>query len=228
MKQTELYTRLGHLPDDVFVVATESLQHVVTALREAEGEPPSLSLLCDVLVAGLHGSAGDFLSDVAPHAVVGLKPEVLSTTKQKVKPGDVVVIPGKDGTWTMALFLYSNRFGSAVGLFEGRHRTMRLPENPKPRFAIYTGSRHLLSGRWRVASHQPELIKLFPAELEIYHEKAKHARNPGVGEFGAAESAAGTIRQLKPGEGESFGFLGQDYSSSYMEEWLEALLDREP
>lgn len=222
-----LYTRLGELPDDVFVIATESIHAIAESLKEATGEAPSIALLCDVLLAGIQGCAGDVLSDVPPHAVVELKPKVVGKAKKKVQPGDVVAIPDGKGGWTLGQFLHSNRFGVALGLFDGHHQVPRLPKVPKVRVAIYTDDRALLSGRWKVVDHRPDLLKHFPAELEIYFPKEQYTREAMVGEFGAAENVAGKVRQLKPGEGKSFGFVGPKYHSSYMCEELERLLNNE-
>lgn len=87
---------------------------------------------------------------------------------------------------------------------------------------VYSDDRLIVNGEWLVVGNDGRLRELFPAEPEIYH---RPGLAPEVGEFGAAESPDGTLRQIDQEEAEAVGLHDRSYNQAYDCGYLQSLLD---
>ncbi|MBB4966413.1 hypothetical protein [Saccharothrix violaceirubra] len=190
-------SRVPELADDVFADAR-------SALADLPADPDAVAeVLTLVLAAGRVP-----LADLDPARLRRLTP--VTKRAARPKPGDLLAIPVSDG-YRVAVVITRNRFGTALGLFDGvtsdgraHARVLAAPR----RFPVYTEESLVKSGRWRVVGHDEGLLALFPDSPEVYHEPG----SPVTGEFGAAESADGRLRLVDRDEavaaGLSAGGLG--------------------
>lgn len=211
------------LPDGFFVDALEALRSISLSFSEHTGRLPRLHEWSQAMLFTARSCGTDLFSDLPNTALIDIKAKALQQKKFTAQPGDVIAIPTQDHQWLFALYLTSNRFGTALGLFFEKCKDPRPPQQLKANVAIYTGGRLIKNGRWRIVGFKPELMSLFPDNLDILHQKNQLSRST-IGEFGSAESPDGKIRQLKKGEDAGFGFVGNQYTQSYLEEYLETLL----
>lgn len=212
------------LPDGFFVDALEALRTFSLSFSESTGRLPRLQEWCQTMLFTARCSGTDLFSDIPNTALADLKAKALQQKRFTAKPGDLIAIPTQDSHWRFALYLTSNRFGTVLGLFSEKANDPRPPQQLTPNVAIYSGERLIKNGRWRIIGFRSELLGLFPENLEILHQKNHAMPRSKIGEFGAAESPDGTMRQLEQGEDASFGFVGKNYIQSYLEEHLESLL----
>lgn len=213
------------LPDGFFVDAIEALRMISQSFCEHTGKLPQLQEWCQTLLFTARCSGTDLFHELPNTALVDIKAKALLQKRFTAKSGDVIAMPTKDQKWLFALYLTSNRFGTALGLFFEKSQNLKASEQLTPNTAIYTGDRFIKNGRWKIVGSKPEWLSLFPGNLEILHFN----EHPGmtrskIGEFGSAESPDGKMRQLKNGESDGFGFLGEKYRQGYLEEYLESLL----
>jgi hypothetical protein len=91
---------------------------------------------------------------------------------------------------------------------------------------VYTGSEFVSSGRWQHVDDWPDLLVAFSADPEIYHSKSDNMSNPAIGPHGAAETAAGRLRNLSEVEWRTSPLAYPDYRQIMLEEGLEEHLRR--
>jgi hypothetical protein len=222
-------SRVGELNDSIFSDATDHLIALIEDLDAATGAPVSpqlfASAILQVLRTGQITLADVSGGDVRKLAVNG------PTRNPKPKVGDVVAIPAQRGGYHLAVVVARNRFGTALGLFYGTSPLPRLGpaarRAPRPH-PVHTNDRLIVTGVWRVVDHDETLLSLFPAEPEIYHKPGQWS-DIGIdtGEFGAAETADGTIRLIGPDEAREVGLLDGTYRQVETADFLQRRLDEE-
>jgi hypothetical protein len=119
-------------------------------------------------------------------------------------------------------------FGIALGLFEGISAVPRLSEKlgrAVRRLPIYTDEHLIADGTWRVVGHDEQLLPLFPSQPEIYHGPDNIFNSPRIGEFGAAETADETLRQITREKAIEVGLLDNTYRQTYVSDHLQELLN---
>ncbi len=207
-------SRVSDLDDAVFAEASE----YVAALGSSD--------LAARLLAELRGGR-IILSDVSPEEIGGLTVETPGKRVTKVRQGDVVAIPASAGGYRPAVVLVRNRFGTAVGLFDGvspNGQVGRLRDAPS-RF-VYTDESLIKNGTWPVVDHDESLSALFPADPPIYHQPGAW---PGVdtGEFGASETAEGTMTPITEAEAHEIGLTDGTYRQTTHAAFLQKQLDEQ-
>ena len=217
---------LGELSDSVFVVVSDLIQDLSRLVATEMGQAPSLVELGVLLLEGLRRCL-DALADLHPGDLLSIKPK----SKKKIVPavGDLVAIPTVEEKFFIASVLTKNRFGTAYGFFKGARgaRPFSLANHPEPRlFPIYSGERAVAQGRWKLIGHDKALLRLFPAEPEIYHQKSSvlNANDSKIGPYGAAENGKGELRSISEEEANKVGLLRGEYRQTYTEEFLETRL----
>jgi hypothetical protein len=210
--RSESPSRVPDLDDDVFAEAGEYAH----GLGGAE--------LADFLLAELRGGR-IILADVEPDEIGGLTVETPRKRVAKPKPGDVVAIPAAAGGYRPAVVLARNRFGTALGLFTGispNGQVGRLRSAPGQ--PVYTDESLIKDGTWPVVDHDESLLELFPADPPIYHRPNAW---PGIdtGEFGAAETADGTMTPISEDEAGELGLTDGTYRQTRHAAFLQTQLD---
>lgn len=226
--QSELPSRVPELNDHVFEEAAQRHLALVERVREADGAPVTpqrfVSAILEVLRTGRVS-----LADVSGDEIRKLTAEVPKKRVAKPGPGDVVAIPAASGGYRLAVVLTQNRFGTALGLFDGisarGRRDAAVLESPRPH-PVYTEDSLVKKGEWKIVGHDEELRKLFPADPPIYHRPAAW---PGIdtGEFGAAETADGTLRLIGSEEARAVGLSDGSYRVAYPAVFLQRQLDQD-
>jgi hypothetical protein len=197
-------SRAGELNDAVFGDATDLLSDLAASIRDSTGRAVSAADLASSLSAVL-GIADVSFGDLHSADVRGL---TVPAAKRGRKPavGDLLAIPASSGGYHMAVVVQRNQFGTAVGVFAG---TSPLPAVTADRRAmprpIHTDDQSVLAGDWKIVGHDEELLALFPTEPEIYHRPPSMVPGVDLGEFGAAETAAGALRLIDEGEAREVG-----------------------
>ncbi|MBR7838506.1 hypothetical protein KDL01_34890 [Actinospica durhamensis] len=217
-------SRVAELGDAVFTDTTDLLADAVAGLA-ADQAPVTPERFSAVLLEALRSGRVP-LADVEGAAVARL---AIEPPKKSVKltPGDILAIPAAAGGHHVAVVLIRNRFGTALGLFRGTSRLPRTAaalEAPLPH-PVYTDEQPVKTGVWRLIGHDESLLARFPADPEIYH---KPRRRPGVddtGEFGAAETADGTLRFIDADEAQAVGLAEGTYRQTLLSPLLEKYLD---
>jgi len=210
--RSESPSRVPDLDDDVFAEAGE-YAHGLGGAK-----------LADFLLAELRGGR-IILADVEPDEIGGLTVETPRKRVAKPKPGDVVAIPAAAGGYRPAVVLARNRFGTALGLFTGispNGQVGRLRSAPgRP---VYTDESLIKDGTWPVVDHDESLLELFPADPPIYHRPNAW---PGIdtGEFGAAETADGTMTPISEDEAGELGLTDGTYRQTRHAAFLQKQLD---
>lgn len=222
--RSELPSRVADLDDGPFEDAREHLNTLAEQARAGDGAPVDAKRLAALVLAELRGGRV-ILADVEPDDLRGLTVETPKKKVAKLKPGDVVAIPAEAGGYHTAVALGRNRFGTAVGLFAGispNGQVGRLRDTPKRH--IYTEESLVKNGTWLVVDHDDSLRELFPADPPIFHKPNK---TPGVytGEFGASETADGTITPISQDEAREIGVTDGSYRSSSTAAYLQKQLD---
>jgi hypothetical protein len=223
-------SRVPEFNDGIFAEATETLVELCRQIEEETGDKPTLEELCELLAWGLRSCSADILKDVNPRNIVDLKAKVKKTVCLRLRPGDLVAIPSRKGRCYLAVVITGNRFGWAYGILKGEH-TLKPPPSDwigEPfQIPIYSGDRYAADGRWPVLGNYPHLLRLFPTEPEIYHEKRNHPDNPAIGEFGAAENARNELRKITREEAEKIGLLSGTYRQCLLEDELKIHLSKQ-
>lgn len=214
-------SRVGELNDHVF----EEARELAAAVAENLPEPMTPQQYADAVLEALH--TGEIqLADVAGDQVRKLAADTSGTLKIKLTPGDVLAIPVRDGH-RLAVVITRNRFGTALGLFDGIAPQGRpggeVLRSPR-KYPVYTEESLVKDGTWRVVGHDESLLRLFPAEPEIFHEPGAW---PGIdtGEFGAAETATGPLRLISADEAREVGLSDRTYRQTYTAAHLQKVLD---
>lgn len=215
----------GELSDAIFTDASDLLARI--APRDDEGDPKSAALTLDAALTKLLQDSDIEFKDVRGGQVAGV---TLAPTKRpaRPKPGTVLAIPAAGGGYRLASVITRNRFGTALGIVDGVvaipsvGAAKGMPVLPRP---FYTDDRAVADGTWRVVGHDDALRMRFPQDPEIYHESPSPFPGVNVGEFGAAETADGSMRLIDADEAREVG-LGVDYRQGLMSETLQAMLDK--
>lgn len=218
---------ISSLNDSCFVHAGESLRALCQMIEAESGVKPSLNDLCEILAVSLRSCSGDLLSDVDVQAVEKLTPKVAPHKKVSLKPGDVLVVPREKGGYYFVIYITSNRFGEAFGIFEGHRQVPYVSsrwELVPARFPVYTGKSLVVSGRWRRIDHREDLLELFPKSPEIYHSKSDHPSDDQIGPYGSGETATEELRQLTEAEAKQIGLIQGTYRQVMLEEQFEKYL----
>jgi hypothetical protein len=217
---------VSDLNDATFVAASDWLAVLAESVSRATGTEVTEQSLADAVLAAIR-SADISFSDVESDEVSALAATPSNRKTRRPKRGDVLAIPGEHGSYYFAVVLERNRFGTALGIFLGSHALARLPADsalrPLP-WAVHTDDRQVLDGNWPIIEHREDLTAQFPAEAEIYHGTHLNIFGDDVGEFGAAETAAGRLRLIGKEEADAVGLTDRTYRQSEMSEYLPAFL----
>jgi hypothetical protein len=225
MSKTEGLT--STLNDSCFVHARESLRTLCQMIEEESDVKPSLKDLCEILAVSLQSCSSDLLSDVDVRAVEKLTPKVAPHKRVSLRPGDILAVPREKDGYYFIIYIASNRFGEAFGIFSGHRQIPRLPAKWEPvpaKFPVYTGKSLVVSGRWRRIDHREDLLDLFPKAPEIYHSKSDNPSNGRIGPYGSAEAATGELRELTEAEANQIGLTRGTYRQVMLEEQFEKYL----
>ncbi|MGW7439595.1 hypothetical protein [Streptomyces sp. NPDC054849] len=209
-------SRVPELGDSLF----SDVASILSGLIKGSERHITPTELANILLIFINDQA-DHLMDVTSGDVTSLS-VVPAESAAEVTVGDVLGIPAADGGWYATIAVARNRFGLALGLFQGRFesRPSMHPEDFTPyRFPIYTDDAMVSNGSWYVVGHDDALLSHFPPEPEIYHSPGFW---PGIdfGEFGAAEDPSGGIRLIGGEEARAVGLTDGTYQHSYMSEFL--------
>jgi hypothetical protein len=218
-------SRTAELNDGVFIDATAQLVVLIERVAAVTGSPVTPSVLASAILQVIQTGKIPF-ADVSGEEVRKL---VVDAQKRysKPKPGDVLAIPARNGRCHLAVVLERNRFGTALGLFRGGLTSPELSAAPRGApgpHPVHTDDQPVMDGTWRVAYHDESLLALF-GRPEIYHKPNQWPGIVDTGEFGAAETADGTMRMIGPAEAREVGLADGSYRSIYLAEQLQRLLD---
>lgn len=218
-------SRVAELNDATFVDASSFLAFIGERVSAAQGHaaPPD-DLAVTILGVIQH-------EDVVFDDVRGTDISSLVATAQKpaAKPklGDVVAIPVGNSGYRMAVVIARNRFGTAIGLLGPAtahpHLSKASLETAVRKF-VYTDDQLFAKRVWLIVGNDDKLLSLFPSDPEIYHGPDPIFPNAQLGEFGAAETAAGVMRQIAKSEAEDVGLLDNSYRQLFVSTYLHQLL----
>ena len=144
-----------------------------------------------------------------------------------LKPGDILAIPRENGGYYFVIFITSNRFGEAFGIFDGHGQAPYLCTTWEPvpiKDPVYTGKALVVSGRWRQIGHRQDMLDLFPRSPEIYHSKSDNPSNNNIGSYGSAEVSTGELRALTEAEANRIGLIAGTYRQIMIEEQFQKYL----
>jgi hypothetical protein len=207
-------SRVGDLDDSVFNDAAERLN----ALAEDDEQ------LAAAVLEELRGGR-IILADVEPADLRGLTVETPKKRVAKPKLGDVVAIPAARGGYHPAVVLGRNRFGTALGLFAGTTPNGRVGRlRDAPRRHVYTEESLIKNGTWQLIDHDDSLRELFPPDPPIYH-RPNAWPDVDTGEFGAAETADGTMTPIDADEAREIGLTNGTYRQTMHAAFLQKQLD---
>jgi hypothetical protein len=149
-------------------------------------------------------------------------------SRNALTPGTVFGIPRKNGGYYCVIYIASNQFGEAFGLFSGSVQESYLPSSwvPLPILRpVYSGKHLITTGRWVALGKREDLLKLFPEAPEIFHAKSDNVSNPKIGTYGSAETPDGKLRQLSQTEADEVGLTNGSYRHVRLEEAFEQFLN---
>jgi hypothetical protein len=218
---------ISSLNDSCFVQASEYLMELCRMIEEESGVKPSLNDLCEILAVSLRGCSGDLLSDVDVLAVEKLTPKVTSHKKTQLKPGDVLAVPREKGGYYFLIYITSNRFGEAYGIFKGHKPVSYVSSKWRPspiKYPVYSGREQVVSGRWRRIDHREDLLDLFPRSPEIFHSKSDNPSDDAIGLYGSGETATEELRNLTAAEAKEIGLIRGTYHQGMLQEQFEKYL----
>jgi immunity protein 26 of polymorphic toxin system len=227
--RNDVPSRVHDLDDHPFEEAREHNRVLVERMCAARDAPVTPQQFASAILQVLR-TGRIILADVKPENIRKLSADVPKKRIAKPKPGDVLAIPAKNGAYRMAVVITRNKFGTALGLFQGTSAEGRLHAGLRraPRkIPIYTSTDLIADGTWRIVGHDDSLLALFPSDPPIYHRANAW---PGVdtGEFGAAETGDGTLRLIGPDEAREVGLQDGIYRHPvHHAAWLQKLLDIE-
>jgi len=229
--RTDRASRIHDLDDHPFVEASEHICVLVERMCAESGAPVTPQQFASAILHVLR-SGRIILADVKPEDIRKLTADVTRKRIAKPRPGDVLAIPAKKGGYHMAVVIVArNRFGTALGLFQGTSAEGRLDVGLRraPRKdPVYTDTGRIADGTWRIVDHDDSLLVLFPSDPPIYHRPNAWPGVVDTGEFGAAETADGTLRLIGPDEARVVGLQDGTYRHPvHHAAWLQKLLDIE-
>ncbi|GLY70931.1 hypothetical protein [Amycolatopsis taiwanensis] len=220
-------SRVHDLDDDLFVKSNAHLGDLVERMRSESGSPVTPQQFSSAILEVLR-TGRVTLSDVEVGDIRTLLADVPKKRVAKPKPGDILAIPARGGGYHLAVTLAQNRFGTALGLFDGKSAQGRLDatiRRASRRFPVYTEDSSVKDGTWKVVGHDEDLLALFPADPEIYHKPGAWPGIVDTGEFGAAETSDGTMRLIDAGEARDVGLQDGTYRQAYPSAYLQDVLD---
>jgi hypothetical protein len=222
-------SRVGELGDHLFVEACDHTTALIERMHAENGAQVTPQQFALAVLAVLRTGRVTF-ADVNVDDIRELSANVPSKRIAKPRVGDVIAIPARRGGYHMAVVVARNRFGTALGLFNGISAHGRLTgdlcRSPR-RFPVYTGDDQVKKGVWKVVEHDESLLALFPANPEIYHRPGTW-ESVGIytGQFGAAESAGNDpLRMIDDAEAVAVGLTDGTYRSAYTAIFLQKCLD---
>jgi hypothetical protein len=206
---------VGDLNDAVFAEASTMLAE----LAETAGDdtPKVLARLLGEAIR----TSWIVLGDVGADDKVTISAKA-TAMRAKPKVGDVVAVPSAHGGHHLAVVVAQNRFGTALGLVR---RSGAAPGRALPRLPFYTDDVLVRDGTWKVLGQDRALLARFPEEPEVFHPPDIEWPGIDLGEFGAAESLAGSLRLLDEAEARDVGLLDGSYERSRMGEGLQRFWD---
>jgi hypothetical protein len=213
---------VSELNDNAFVVAAAAFGDWAEA-----GPPVPLAGLASALLATLREVGPDLRDPADAARLTAVTPE-LRRARARPRVGDVIAVPPGH----LVVLLCRNRIGTAFGLFRGAFPAQAAPADLRTHAtgtAVYSEERAIHSGRWRIVGHDEGLLDAFPGEPEIYHLPLPGTPSipglPVIGEFGAAETADGRLRDISEAEARAVDLRGA-YRQSYLYELFEMELPR--
>jgi hypothetical protein len=218
---------IGSLNDSCFVHAGNYLTALCEMVEEESGVKPTLDDLCELLAVSLRGCSSELLSDVDVLAVEELTPKIAPHKRIRLKPGDIVAVPRERGGVYFVIYITSNQFGDAFGIFEGHRQVPYLPAEWRPSpivYPVYSGREMVIRGRWRRIGHREDLLGLFPKSPEIFHSKSDNRSNDRIGRYGSGETITGELRDLTEAEAREIGLIQRTYRQGMLEEQFEKYL----
>jgi hypothetical protein len=220
-------SRVPELNDHVFEDARALNVTVAEQIRNTAGAPATPQQFASAILQILRTGKAS-LADVDAEDLRKLTPEGVGKRAVKLARGDVLAIPVRDGS-RLAVVITKNRFGTAIGLFEGvsSHGRPSADILRRPvKYPVYTEESQVKNGIWKVVDHDENLLSHFPAEPEIYH---KPGAWPGIdtGEFGAAETADSQLRLIGADEAGEVGLRDGTYRQTVPAAYLQKLLTDE-
>jgi hypothetical protein len=205
----------AELPDHVHDTAAELVNAVTKDVRK----------LGDIVLAGLKQAGEGVLSDVDPADITAIKIDK-PTGPKRPKPGDLFGIPVDDHRVVPAVVITKNDFGLALGLFGEPVEppvslNARTPIRKRP---VYTDQERIADGSWPSLGHDTKLLKLFPADPEMYYPPRNDIPGMDYGPHGTAESPDGSTRDLTEQEAREIGVLDPGYQQIWSPDDLQAEL----
>ncbi|MBB5958097.1 hypothetical protein FHS29_004705 [Saccharothrix tamanrassetensis] len=219
-------SRVAELNDHVFEDA-RSLNATLTERIASAGSPSTPQQYASAILRIIRTGRIAF-ADVDGTEVRRLVAE-RAKRNTRLSPGDILAIPVEPSGHRLAVVITRNRFGTAIGLFEGVSPDGRpsadVLKAPR-RFPVYTEESQVKNGTWQVVGHDEGLLGRFPADPEVYHKPGAY---PGVdtGEHGAAETADGPLRMIDAEEAEAVGLAAGRYRQTYPAVFLQKVLSGE-
>jgi hypothetical protein len=214
---------VGDLNDGAYVAASGAFNRwwqagpgtPVTAADLGTAVLDALRLAGPVLLGGQDAT---HLTAIAPK---------LRRARARARVGDVIAVPTSDHDYHLVVLVCRNRFATAFGLFHGRYPLRTPPVDLAARATAavrYSSEDAIATRRWRIVSHDEHLLAIFPADPEIYHApQPPFPGLPRIGEFGAAETADGQLRDLTSAEARTID-LGGSYQQYYEQGQFERAL----
>ncbi|QEO14102.1 hypothetical protein FLP10_06455 [Agromyces intestinalis] len=204
--------RLGDVDDAVVV----DVEDAFDALVPRRGADVSLD---DVLTA-----LGAGLAEIEPGLIDGIDEatwaSVTASTRERREPqrGDVFAIPVDRGRYAIGVVLGTNTFGTALGLFAGRHAPEVPDAAPLP-YPVYLREGAWDDGDWSPLGRDATLADRFPADPPMLH-----APGAAAGPHGAAETLDGTVDPLTAEQAEAAGVERPTFRQAFSGSQLEAFL----
>ncbi|WP_158634427.1 hypothetical protein [Amycolatopsis sp. WAC 01375] len=217
--------RVASLNDNTFAEAGAFLTLLMD--QHTAGGTPTMSTgdLANRVLEVLQASERAFADITAENIHALTMPKAKKSFRSKT--GDVIAIAAEPRGYHLAVVLGNDRMGLAIGLLEGvfsrpavgdvrRHRARHIP--------IHTGTRLIRDGTWKIVGNHPDLLELFPDPPDLYWN-AVTASGHRFGEHGGAGPLEGPFRLLGEAEAKAVGLVDGTYCSSYMDEYLQKLLN---
>lgn len=219
-------SRVPELDDVLFEDARDRHRVLFERLRAADDTPVTPQRFAAALLQIIH-SGRIILADVEPEDLRKLTAEVAKKRVAKPKPGDVLAIPVRGDGYRVAVMITRNRFGTALGFFDGTSAQGRLDgelrRSPR-KLPVFTEDSLVQDGTWKIVDHDDSLLALFPSDPPIYHA-ANMFDDVDTGKYGAAETADGTLRLIDSDEAREVGLLDGTYTSGHHAAYLQKLID---